>query len=88
MGFGAAVLFFEFNCSPAGNDTGRFDASDEDIAEARESVYPRKLQHLLIVCLSVCQSHFNIIGRKSTVLFHVVGSTLGRLCMFPDCRFP
>ena len=36
MGFGAAVLFFEFDCSPAGNDTGRFDASDEDIAEARE----------------------------------------------------
>ena len=29
------------------------------IKRMKESVYPRKLQHLLIVCLSVCQSHFN-----------------------------
>jgi len=47
------------------------------LMDTLESVYPRKLQHLLIVCLSVCQSHFNIIGRKSTYL----GSTLGRTAL-------
>ena len=53
MGFGAAVLFFEFDCSPAGNDTGRFDASDEDIAEARELLLCVTTDWLLVPQLRV-----------------------------------